>query len=214
MDEKVVETPKDLLIKKDKLYIRFFMWVWGMEEDELDQCRVFWGLLGFPFGLLHNEKHNFNGLTKSGFLLMGVSFLFAFISLLVFTFTFDASGFIYACAWFIMALACLVIGYFSDMAKIEKSDKAKKVLNKITIIGEAIGEKLQAFFGLIFYIPCKIFMFFWRPIWKILLKIFPPIGKAVEKFFDDDRVQGFFSFIVKSVLSYKKKHCRKIKLVE
>ncbi len=52
MEENVVETPKELLVRKDAWFIRFFIWCWGAKEENLDQCRVFWGLLFFPFGIL------------------------------------------------------------------------------------------------------------------------------------------------------------------
>ncbi len=122
---------------------------------------------------------------------------------------------------FAIMLYCLAfagVGYLFSLVSVKRSVKAGKVLNKITVTGEVLGDKIRALLGLIFYVPGKIFMFFWRPLWKLVKILLSPIGPLLQKlwdrYIDNDKTKGFFRFIADYFVSYKKGHCRMIKLVD
>jgi hypothetical protein len=203
---------EDILIKRDKFYIRFFMWVWDMGEEKLDQCRVFWGLLFFPIGLLINEK--LADSTQFGGFVSGICLYGLLLNLIL--------GGTYAelVAWITLVLFGLVfagIGFLLGKVTIKKTDKAEKILNKITITGSVTAKKIWGFLSVLFYIPAKTIMFFFKiivffikPVWKLIAFW---ISKLWKKFGGKDKTEGFFRFIINYVISFKEGHCRKIKLI-
>lgn len=198
---------EDILINKEKSYIRFFMWVWEMGEEKLDQCRVFWGLLFFPIGLAYKFHNNLC------FFQAGVFFVCCFF-LLPFSLIFNYCLRLQL-IFFGVGVVWLFIGYFLKIFTIslKKDYKIEKTLNKITIIGSAAIGKIQAFLGVIFYIPAKIILFFVKPVWKIIAKSFPLLGKLCNSTINNEKIKGFFRFAWEYIVAYKKNHCRKIKLI-
>jgi len=207
-DIKSAEKIKDILIKRNKFYIRFFMWVWDIGEEKLDQCRLFWGLLFFPFGLLVNEK--LADSAQFGFFASGIC-LYGLLFRLILGGTYSE-----LIMWITLVLFGLVfagIGFLLGKVTIEKTDRAEKILNKITIIGSATMRKIRAFLGLIFYVPVKIILFFVKPVWKLIAKSFPLLEKLWDSTINSDKAKGFFRLIWEHIVTFKENHCRKIKLI-
>lgn len=201
--------PKDILVKKDSLFIRFFMWVWDFEEDNLDQCRVFWGLMFFPCGFLFREKRRAS--RDYGLFLLGLSFYLLMVSLFALLLG-KQTPWAIMFTYFILGLGFIAVDYFPTVVTIKKSDNAEKILNKITITGSIVLRKILSFLRLIFYVPVKIIIFFTKPIWKLLIRLFPGIKRLWHKIIDAEKTKGFFRFIVTYIMDYKQNHCRKIKL--
>lgn len=41
-----------ITIHQNSLFLRFFLWVWGTDPERLNVCKLFWGSIFFPFGIL------------------------------------------------------------------------------------------------------------------------------------------------------------------
>src|SRR3989344_7807767 len=57
------------------LYIRFFTWLWGVSEESLNFCKLFWGTICAPIGLIFGPRlFNFIPRISIFYTLLGLGF--------------------------------------------------------------------------------------------------------------------------------------------
>jgi len=176
-----------LVIHHESLYLRFFLWVWGIGTEQLNACKLFWGTVFFPFGIFATNKRR----------VIAYSILALFYTLLAVVSLMNGSW-ILATFWLFFGVLDVFFSCMFHQGLPE--DERSAVLSKITERGS------EAFAGIVGAIAETIFDIEER--FNLVDHTRDLVDAPVIR-----RINGFFSLAREYERSFKKRFCPEVRVI-
>ncbi|MBI4095077.1 MAG: hypothetical protein HY435_02715 [Candidatus Liptonbacteria bacterium] len=122
---------RTLTISRSSLFLRFFQWVWGVNPEKLNICKLFWGTLLFPVAFLQFKKA-YRFIPRSAFFYVVGAVFSAALGLWKI-----------AISYFLLGAGFAVVGYITmqrSRSVAERREEKERVLSRITGRGSVFGE--------------------------------------------------------------------------